>query len=256
MKVDVVVDVGNTRIKWGRCTEECVAEIVSLPPDETNAWQEKLAEWEMQGQRLVWAIAGVHPERIERLRDWLAQTQQVVVLIASHRQLPLTIDLENPDRVGMDRLLNALAIAQRVQRAVPKIAIDAGSAVTVDYIDEENRFRGGAIFPGFRLMAQALHDYTALLPVVKFRSGSPSVPARSTASAIEAGVYWAIAGGIKALIRQMLGRSEAHQRQVFITGGDAYLLSASADFDYIFWPEMTLEGLRLAAAVQPEPSRE
>ena len=80
--------------------------------------------------------------------------------------MPLEVELEHPDKVGIDRLLNAVAANRRRQEHVAAILVDAGSAVTVDYLDGNGVFRGGAIFPGFRLMARALHDYTALLPIV------------------------------------------------------------------------------------------
>jgi pantothenate kinase type III len=97
-------------------------------------------------------------------------------------------------------------------------------------------------------MAQALHDHTALLPVVTIDSANPILPGRSTVAAIEAGVFWAVAGGIKALVRQLLARAgEPRDREVFLAGGGAALLAPMMDTDVILWPEMTLEGLRLTA---------
>ena len=154
MKVDVVVDVGNSRIKWGRCAEHRVALSSSLPPDEPLAWLKQLNDWNLSSP-LVWAVSGVHPARCGALVDWLREKGQTVWPLERAKQLPLEVLLDHPDRVGIDRLLNAVAAKDRIQRMVPKIAIDAGTAVTVDLIDEEGRFRGGAISPGFLLMAQS-----------------------------------------------------------------------------------------------------
>ena len=69
---------------------------------------------------------------------------------------------------------------------------------------------------------------------------------------MEAGIYWAVAGGIKALIRHLKGRAQdARHSVVFLTGGDAGRLLPVMDSDVIFWPEMTLEGIRLAAEALP-----
>ena len=82
-------------------------------------------------------------------------------------ELPLRVELEKPDHVGIDRLLDAVAVNSRRAPGVPAVIIDAGSAVTVDLVDGAGAFRGGAILPGLRLMAKSLHDYTALLPLIE-----------------------------------------------------------------------------------------
>src|SRR5712692_3768375 len=161
----LVADVGNSRIKWGRCPRGAVIETVSLPPDDHLSWDQQYLIWGLSS-RQTWAISGVHPERLERLVGWLKRRAGQVMTLASWQQLPLNLAVDFPSQVGMDRLLNAVAAKHRVQREVPIIIIDAGSAVTVDWVDETGAFRGGAIFPGFALMAQALHTYTALLPQV------------------------------------------------------------------------------------------
>ncbi len=128
--------------------------------------------------------------------------------------------------------------------------MDAGSAVTVDWLDESGAFAGGAIFPGIRLMTQALHDYTALLPLVKVEHANPPLPATSTPVAIEAGVFWAVAGGIQALVAQLAARANASP-EVFLTGGDGLLLAKALNQDVHLWPHMTLEGIRIAAETMP-----
>src|SRR5262249_29792757 len=154
-------------------------------------------------------------------------------------------------KVGMDRILNAVAAKNRVQRDRSIIIIDAGSAVTVDWVDDTGTFRGGAIFPGLALMAKALHDYTALLPQVRYPEPNPRLPGTNTRAAIEAGIYWAVAGGIRALVRRLRLSSLAGLHPVvFLTGGDASLMESVMDTSVHVWPEMTLEGIRLAAESQ------
>jgi type III pantothenate kinase len=251
MKVDVVVDVGNTRIKWGRCVDEGVVEGASLQPDDPQDWLRQLNDWELK-QPVSWAVSGVHPARRDRLIDWLKTRGDHVLLIDDYQQLPLTILLDSPDRVGIDRLLNAVAAKVGALRFDAIIIIDAGSAVTVDLLDETGAFRGGAIFPGFRLMAQALHEHTALLPVVEVRESNPSLPGLYTESAIRAGVFWAVVGGVKALVRQMTARSKLHrQPELFITGGDAKLLLPVLEAEFQHIPQLTLVGIRLTALALP-----
>jgi type III pantothenate kinase len=248
MTPDVVVDVGNSRIKWGRCGPGAVVESVALPPASPEDWQRQLHRWGITGS-LTWALAGVYPARMRQLGQWLTRRADVVRVIDDPRELPLRVALERPDHVGIDRLMDAVAVNGRRDAARPAVVIDAGSAVTVDWLDEEGTFQGGAILPGFRLLAQSLHDYTALLPLIEAPRKPPPLPGQSTPAAIEAGVYWSAAGGIAALIAAY-GQRVGREPEVYLTGGDALaLLPALPSARH--WPEMTLEGIRLTAEVLP-----
>lgn len=251
MNPALVADVGNTRIKWGRCSPAGVVETASLPFDDRPAWQRQLELWKL-APPLPWAIGGVHPPRLERLADWLRQQGAEVLVLDCWQQLPLKVLVERPEQVGLDRLFNAVAVKSRVQFGTAALIIDAGTAITVNRVDGTGAFRGGAILPGLGLMARALHDYTALLPSIELPVGIPTVPATSTVTSLQAGVFWAAAGGIRALIEQLNGvcpGGPAHE--VFITGGDAGLLAPAVGPACKHWPQMTLEGIRLAAEALP-----
>jgi type III pantothenate kinase len=251
MKVDVVVDVGNTRIKWGRCTEDGVVEITSLPPDDPRPWTEQLKDWKVT-QPLNWGVSGVHPARRDRFVEWLRQRGDRAEVLDNYQQLPIVVRVPDPEKVGIDRLLNAVAAKIGAGRFDSIIIVDAGTAVTVDLVDQDGAFRGGAILPGFHLMTQSLHDYTALLPLVDVRESNPRLPGNNTESAIEAGVFWAVTGGVRALIRQLTARSGSHRGpEIFITGGNAELLLPVLEKEVRHYPQLTLEGIRLAIEAQP-----
>jgi type III pantothenate kinase len=249
MKVDVVADVGNSRIKWGRCGDGKVTAVLALASDNSLTWAEPLRSWNL-GAGSSWAIASVVPRRSDELARWLEKQGARVRSIDDARALPLRTRVANPQAVGMDRLLNAVAANTRRRPDVPAVIVDAGSAVTVDLVDQGGVFAGGAIFPGRRLMAQTLHDHTALLPLVEVR-GHSVPPGADTRAAIETGIFWAVVGGIEMLIRQY-----EHPLQngldVFLTGGDAALFGPEIGWvDAVLWPDMTLEGLRIAAEALP-----
>jgi type III pantothenate kinase len=242
---DIVVDVGNSRIKWGRCATTAVESIASLLHDAPQDWQDAFQRWNLTGRR-IWIVAGVNPKQRDSFMDWLTRQGQSVHLLESPGLLPLAVRLERPDHVGIDRLLNAVAANSRRPAETPAVLVDAGSAVTVDWLDESGGFCGGAILPGLRLMTQALHNYTALLPLVHITASCPELPAVSTRAAVEAGVYWTAAGGVNTLIARLAGRSKKAPA-VFLAGGDAPLLAPALSADVQVWPEITLEGIRLTA---------
>jgi type III pantothenate kinase len=249
VKPDVVVDVGNSRIKWGLCRDGWVSAVAALPADDPTRWAAQLNDWSL-ADRLRWALAGVHPQRRDAFAAWARSRGGEVWVLDSHRDLPLTVRAEPPERVGIDRLLDVLAARARLPAGTPAVVVDAGSAVTANLLDADGAFAGGAIFPGLRLMARALHEHTAALPLADGRRTCPEVPARATVPAIEAGVFWAVAGGIDALVRQTKQPFRVPVK-VFLTGGDATLLSDGVTTPHEVVPELTLDGIRLAAELLP-----
>ena len=246
MRPDVVVDVGNSRIKWGRVGSDRIVESVSLPPEDPGGWQQQLSQWKIT-ERQKWAIGGVDPARCSILTEWLKRQGHEVLLLDSWRLLGMRLDVEQPDSVGLDRLFDALAATKKCAHDMA-IIVDAGSAVTVDSVSGDGIFRGGAIFPGLGLMSNALHDYTAKLPLVQLDASRPELPGRSTMAAIKAGIFWSIVGGIRAIIEEL---SLSLTPRVFITGGDAQVVASAGRIQGEVWPAMTLEGILLAAEKQP-----
>lgn len=264
MKPDVVVDIGNSRMKWGwvnyqekpaQGRRSLVWEMAALPLADSQAWGEQMDMWSVD-RASRWAVTGVNVPARDNFLDWLQQQQKTqgigqIELLSRYEQLPIGVQVEEPACVGIDRLLNAVA-ASVWSKGKKTIIIDAGSAVTIDLLDETATFQGGAIFPGLRLQAKALHDYTALLPIIDV----PEVPnalGKSTVGAIQSGLFYGTVGAIL-MIESLLWDQPKPRPKVFLTGGDAELLYRWLCGVYRrakVWPEMTLEGIRIAAEALP-----
>src|SRR6185295_3956598 len=110
--------------------------------------------------------------------------------------------VEEPARVGIDRLLAALAAnhLRRPERAA--IVADLGTAITVDLLSENGTFEGGAILPGIGMSSRALAEQTDALPRVAIEpsQGTPTSLGKSTEAAIRSGLYWGTIGAMSELI--------------------------------------------------------
>jgi type III pantothenate kinase len=261
MKPHLVVDIGNTRLKWGLVHpgNSTLIATESLP-DDTLSWQRTIDLWRSSPQHrdistpLLWAVASVNPGRTDHLRSWIEARGEGFFHLQHAHQLPLRINLDHPDRVGIDRLLNAVAVTRMEKPGRGSILIDAGSAVTVDWLDEEHIYQGGIIFPGLDLMAEALHRYTALLPRVNVSSPIPQPPAKATIPAIQAGIFLAVLGGIREAVERYALQAAIPPRAYF-TGGQAPLLAEAMGLndperparspwdDCHPWPNQTLLGI-------------
>jgi type III pantothenate kinase len=249
----IAIDVGNSRIKLGDFEQPLAQPLphpnraVALGLDFSD---DQLLSW-LPGARkpadYTWTMSSVNRPIAQRLIDSLKRLGVPSVQVLVHADLPLKIELPAPERVGMDRLVNALAA--RALRTVPNsaIVVAVGSAIIVDRVSAEGAFVGGSILPGPDMSARALHEFTDRLPLVEVTE--PEAPlGRSTVEAMQFGLYWGAIGAIRELIARLAeGETEA---EVFITGGGAAGLIANltpgGSRPPQFVPHLTLAGIALA----------
>jgi type III pantothenate kinase len=259
MTPDVVVDIGNSRMKWGRCVGRHVKEIVAFGHDDAVAWKRAWQEWRLNPLS-KWAIAGVVPKAVCRFRDWLAARDIEPAIISSDMfveegKTKLTTTVDEPELLGVDRLVTALAARHLAPGGQPVIAINVGTAMTIDFVDGDGTFAGGAIMPGPSLMSRSLNQYTAKLPQIAIDATLP-VPSwgTNTQDAIELGIAAAVVGAADYLVWEWANRFDP-KPCVYVTGGDAGYFSGfefTADVGPpVIVPTLTLEGIRIAAEALP-----
>jgi len=151
----------------------------------------------------------------------------------------MKVDYDPPGDLGNDRIVNAIAAAQKY--GLPVLVADLGTAVTLDLVDAAGVFRGGAILPGVNAMGESLYLKTARLPRVPF--ARPARPAgRSTRECVQAGLYYGLIFGLEGLVKLYRGEL-GPETKVVATGGQAETLLADRPWIDAIDPELTLEGL-------------
>ena len=248
MTPDVVVDIGNSRMKWGWCQD---GNIVCF-----EAFAEDVTMWERAAgnrENLAWAVASVNPKLCERFLTWANHRGDRVKCIQNDANLPIRLELEAPESVGIDRLLGAVAANVRRRANTPALTVDVGTAVTINSIDHAGNFRGGAILPGYRLMGLALHEHTAKLPAIRVEdielAKMTRFPGQNTPAAIMCGIRAAVAGAVEHVVDR-IGNLESCD--YFVTGGDALLLLHDVDrIPFVHVPTLVLEGIRISAEALP-----
>ena len=230
----IAADVGNTSINLAaRLGEQLTFHSIPIQgtawPDHAVAW----AESTHGNAPTVWRIASVHPDASTKLSRAL-ETQ----LPGSHiqhltwRDVPMKACVDEPDRLGIDRLLSAYGASRFAPS--PIIVIDAGSAITVDWVCAEGEFHGGAILPGLQMQLRSLASGTASLPPIEWESTKIDRPGANTQQAMLTGVLAGIAGGIDRLVRSyrdFAGHSIDEVR-VVLTGGNGAAISPLLDHNH------------------------
>lgn len=248
MKPDLVVDIGNSRMKWGWFDQAGKIQFLALDGDDESQWLNALQAIG-PNRRRNWAVASVHPNRLARFVEWVNRHGDTITVLSQRSQLPIQIAIRQPESVGIDRLLGAIAANARRHPEHPAVTIDAGTAITLNLVGPDGSFLGGAILPGARLMALALNSHTARLPLVDTMQLGHHILGESTDEAIRLGIRCALTGAVKEFLNSIAIRFNDRPIDTFYTGGNASLLAPFESESLV--PTLNLEGIWIAAGAAP-----
>ena len=143
---------------------------------------------------------------------------------SSHHHLPIAIDYLTPHTLGPDRVAAACGAWKR-HGGEACVIVDAGTCITLDWLDGDGVYHGGAILPGLEMKFRALHTFTAKLPLLENEVPHPlPVTGRTTQESMQAGVLTATRYAIEGFVAHY--RRQCTAAHLLLTGGDATHLQA------------------------------
>jgi type III pantothenate kinase len=242
--VAALVDGDEIKARWRIATDP------RRTADEYAVWLHQLLELEgYQRSDVDRVIIGtVVPRALHNLEVLSSKYFGVQPLVAGQgaAEWPIALDVEEPQSVGADRALNAMAAHAKHPNDL--IIIDFGTATTFDVIDFSGAYKGGIIAPGINLSLDALVSAAAKLPRIAIAAPQDqSVVGRTTETQMLIGVYWgyvAMIEGLVARLKAEIGRPV----KVVATGGLAILFDKNSDVFDVIEPDLTIQGLALLAA--------
>jgi type III pantothenate kinase len=241
----LVVDIGNTRVKWARVLS---GRLQKQRAAAHAGWQvEDFAKHVMGRARGVERVmvASVAGSRVDRRLAQAARRVSGVVpeFVASTRRLGgVRTTYTEPWRLGADRFVAAIGAHHMApHRAV--CVIDVGTAMTIDLVDADGHHVGGAIIPSPRLMVDSLlRNTSGILRRFGGKNWGRALFARNTRAAIELGARFAAAGLVDRAVeeaRVTFGKSPL----VLVTGGAAAEIHPLIRSAHSNVPDLVLRGL-------------
>ena len=247
----LLLDIGNTRIKWAQALDGRVTPQQSLLHREvaTGTWVKQLFRERYRPARLLVSnVAGEEMAatiRREAQRNWQVSPEFATTMASA---AGVTHAYPQPAFHGVDRWL--ALIAARHASANAACVIDAGTAVTIDAIDARGLHLGGVIIPGIRMMVDSLLSRTSDLGSKSRRSGPRTADrgkagmfASDTAQGIENGALFAIAAAADRGVTELTRVVRGERPGVYLTGGDAERIRAVMTTDAELVPDLVLRGL-------------
>jgi type III pantothenate kinase len=242
-----VLAIGNSRLAVGAFVAgelQDVARIRLDAPHEVLVEHISRAWRSIEGRENVAVVAAsVNPEFDETIVNVVDEiANRRVVWIGKDLALPIKVLTDVPEKTGIDRVLNVAAAYEQIGKAC--VVVDAGTAITIDCCDDQGRFLGGAIAPGVKLMLDALHEKTAMLPLVQFTPPASPI-GKSTEQAMLHGVFHGVRGMVKETVENYATELGIWP-EIIATGGDAAALFTDWELVHAIAPDLTLYGMALA----------
>jgi type III pantothenate kinase len=231
----LTIDVGNSRVKGAFFEGDDL--IGTFVGDVRKA---------VQGKKLEKTIlCSTNQSKAEEVAKILGE-EKIEFLRLKISDFEKMLDVEEKNEVGADRIANLYGALHHFP-VNDCVVVDAGTAVTFDYVTKDGKYLGGAIYPGMDVCAKGLHEYTSALPYVKVEKPE-SVLGKTTKAHIQVGIYYGLLGAIERVVAELrLTSPSPSSVAVIATGGLTENKTFNEDvLDFVdrIDPHLTLVGLK------------
>jgi type III pantothenate kinase len=233
----ICIDVGNTRLKVGVFHPEKEVEYITFSHYDLETFK-SLSE-KCPIHQFVFSSTALLSSEIEA---FLKQTNNFLEI--NHQVLFPFINLyETPHTLGTDRMaLVAGAISLYPNRNC--LIIDAGTSITLDFVNENGAYLGGSIHPGIQMRLKALHNFTGKLPLVN-EDWSENLIGKSTIECIQIGTVKGAVYEIQQFIEEY--RENFKDLVVLLSGGNTEIFFYKLKNEIFAHPNLVLLGLKTIA---------
>lgn len=233
--MNLAIDIGNSRAKAGIFEGEELKEVFFFKENIVSKIAEVLYNHKVRNV----ILASVSKDEHTLIEPGISLDHLVV--LSSSTPLPFVVDYQTPETLGKDRLAAAAGVIDLLPtRNV--LVVDAGTCITSDIVTAEGVFRGGSIAPGLRMRLQAMHHFTARLPLMEpewdlelGRLGD------STSQAMQQGALWGAVMELEGMIHRFSPKFQ--NLEVVLTGGDAQFFVKNIKTKIFAHPNLVLFGL-------------
>lgn len=253
MKLNMLgVSVGNSRTRIGAFIDGELQECATYRNEREDTLAEALTHAFSplrEREDVAVLLASVNDPAAKAIEHQITHSLgQQVRRVERDIMIPIGRQLDPGAITGEDRLLNAAAAFDILKQAC--VVVDAGTAITVDFVDGAGTFHGGAIAAGAQLQLDVLNSHTDMLPEIEL--ARPDEPiGRNTADAMKSGVYYGLRGMVRELVERYAEKLGSFPL-VVATGGDGNLLFRDFELVDRVIPNLTMMGLYTTLRVEIE----
>lgn len=243
----LLIDVGNTNIVFGISDGSKILNTVRTETvkkqgtDYVEILKNVLCRKEKICRIEGAILSSVVPEIDQSLKEALFEIYQVeVILVKDVIRKSLVIDIDTPEKLGMDLQVDAVAALKKYP--CPQIIFDLGTATTCSVLDEKGHYIGGAILPGLKTSLKALVEETSQLPMIDCSIPICEYIGKNTQDCMRIGALYGHALSLEGLAREIQKKFES-PLHLCLTGGLSSVVRQHMSMEIVLDPYLTLEGL-------------
>ena len=228
------LEIGNTNLKGGIFEKRILKNTFIYPVEEIEKFNFPSGWRNLRPEKV--GISSVVPDIIPHLTSMVKKIYGLSPVVITYKNCKMKLKVENPEKTGIDRILNCKAAVEIFGK--PTVVIDIGTAITVDVVSRKGEFLGGLILPGPSLWIKSL-EKTALISDIKVKKGK--LIGKNTDEAVSSGMMVGISGAVEKAVEKLM--KIYPEAKVVITGGESKNFLKGFKFKY-YWREfLTLEGV-------------
>ena len=231
----LVIDLGNSRAKTAVFNKNEIVTVFTIEdPSPDRLLSLGLDRFNM--------TAGIISSVSDNPESYMAAFPELSwIMLNAGTPLPIRNNYQTPETLGKDRLAGVVG-GHLMKPGQDLLIIDAGTALTIDFISREGVYSGGSISPGLSMRFNALHTFTTRLPLLKYEE-IDFLTGRNTHQSILTGVINGMRAEIDGIID--LYRISCPDVSVILTGGDTYYFEKILKNNIFAFPNLVLTGLKL-----------
>ncbi|MCF8302836.1 MAG: type III pantothenate kinase [Bacteroidales bacterium] len=231
----MVIDIGNTLTKLAVFQNDKLVESYSFKgiSKETIAGIQK--KYPGLKKCLISSVVDVSPD----IKRFLDETMNYFQLDET-TPLPLKVNYKTPETLGNDRIA-AVVMGNALYPDENVLVVEAGTAITYDFVDGQGIYHGGGISPGIDMRFRALNSFTHKLPLIE-KAKSPGLIGNSTTDSILSGVMNGVIAEVDGIIDNYRNYTD-NQLKVVIGGGDCFYFDRKLKNNIFVLQNIVIEGL-------------
>ncbi|MCF6366433.1 MAG: type III pantothenate kinase [Bacteroidales bacterium] len=237
--MNLILDLGNSYTKAALFRRGEISHLSSFKTCEEITDKIKKLTEQQSVKKVI--LSSVSSEFIE-LDNFLSENFDFYLKLNHKTKVPIKNFYETPETLGKDRLAAVIA-ASNIFPNTDVLVFDAGTALTIDFINQNNEYLGGSISPGINMRYEALHYFTKKLPKLTIDENIDSLTGKNTNESIITGVQNGILNEVEKYIEKYLIKYP--ELKVVFTGGDTYFFEKRIKNKIFTDPNIVLKGLNI-----------
>jgi len=240
--MNLVADIGNSYTKLAVFDNDVLIEKRSYKNEDSREISEEIIKLKQLYPQLTNFILSSVKKEDKKLRNVIRDSFQNYIFFNEETPVPIKNLYKTPKTLGKDRLAGIIA-SGNIFPKTNVLVFDAGTALTVDFINDKSEYLGGSIAPGLKMRFKALNTFTDKLPEIsvddEFNSNFGSTTEEAIRSGVQNGILYEVEGYITKF-------SEKNSNlKVTFTGGDTFFFERRLKKQIFAEPNLVLIGLNI-----------